>query len=729
MKKEQDSFQTRASLTIGGKEYTIFQLPKLEEQGHVEISGLPYSIRVLLENLLRREDGFSITKEDIERVIHWRENTGQGIAFYPARVILQDFTGVPCVVDLADMRDAMKEQGGDPKKINPDLPVDLVIDHSVQVDFFGFQEALKRNIELEFQRNKERYELLKWGQKSLDNFQAVPPGMGIVHQVNLEYLSKVVQSRELDGATYLYPDSLIGTDSHTTMINGIGVFGFGVGGIEAEAVMLGEPYFMVIPEVIGVKLTGRLPEGATATDLVLTITEMLRKEGVVGKIVEYFGPGLDHLPLPDRATIANMSPEYGATMGFFPVDNQTLDYLRLTNRSHLIEVVEEYTKNQRLFRNPEDQIQFTKTLELDMSSVVPSLAGPKRPQDRIDLSHIKEKFQESLTAPQGVKGFGLSTEDLKKKSIFKENGKEYELPHGSLIIAAITSCTNTSNPSVMLAAGLVAKKAIEKGLEPKPWVKTSLAPGSKVVEEYLRQSGLLKYLEKARFNLVGFGCTTCIGNSGPIPEAVEKALREGDIVAASILSGNRNFEGRIHPLSKANFLASPPLVVLFSFIGRINVDLEKDPIGTDKEGNPVYFKDLWPEQREIQEALNSIRPEMFKEKYEHVFEGDENWNSLTVGASELFSWDPDSTYIRRPPYFADFEKEPRPLQPIENARVLALLGDSVTTDHISPAGAIPKDSPAGKYLMDHGVEPKNFNSFGSRRGNHEVMIRGTFGNI
>ncbi len=722
-----NSFGTQKTISVNGHKYTIFHLPELEKQGLLQLDRLPFSIRVLLENVLRNEDGHLVTTEDVQRLIQYNPGAvkAQEIPFMPARVVLQDFTGVPAVVDLAAMRDAMKQFGGDPARINPIVRSDLVIDHSVQVDRFGSPDAFEYNVRKEYERNAERYTLLKWAQKSFRNFSVVPPDTGIIHQVNLEYLAQVVMANGQE-PPIAYPDTVVGTDSHTTMINGLSVLGWGVGGIEAEAVMLGQPYYMLMPEVIGVKLTGELPNGATATDLVLTITEMLRRYGVVGKFVEYFGPGLAKLSLPDRATLANMAPEYGATMGFFPIDDTVLNYLRLTARpEEVVRRVEVYAKEQGLFRTEDTpDPEYRDVLEMDMSTVVPSLAGHKRPQDRIVLSAMSDKFHETLE-----KVFGKASEETKQVT-FTVHGEEVTIGHGAVVIAAITSCTNTSNPSVMVAAGLVAKKATEKGLQTKPWVKTSLAPGSRVVTEYLKKAGLMPYLEQQRFHLVGYGCTTCIGNSGPIPEEVEKAVKENDLVAAAVLSGNRNFEGRIHPVVRANYLASPPLVVVYALAGRVDIDLENEPLGTDNEGNPVYFKDIWPSQAEIAATIESaLKPEMFAEKYGEVYQGDQHWQALPVTEAELYQWDEKSTYIKLPPFFQNMPLEKPQPQDIVNARVLALLGDSVTTDHISPAGAIPVDSPAGQYLIAHGVSPKDFNSFGSRRGNHEVMMRGTFGNI
>jgi aconitate hydratase len=717
-----DSFRSRSTLQVGGKEYEIFRLDALDKQG-ISTKHLPFSLRILLENLLRTEDGRNVKADDIRALASWNAKTksDKEIAFTPSRVLMQDFTGVPAVVDLAAMRDAMKELGGDPALINPLQPAELVIDHSVQVDEFGKPTALALNAELEFQRNKERYSFLRWGQTAFRNMAIVPPDTGIVHQVNLEYLARVVFVNEANGTRTAYPDTLVGTDSHTTMINGLGVLGWGVGGIEAEAAMLGQPVSMLIPQVVGVRLTGRLREGATATDLVLTITEMLRKHGVVGKFVEYFGPGLKDLPLADRATIGNMSPEYGATCGIFPIDRETLNYLRLTGRSDdQIALVEAYCREQGLFHDENTpEAEYSELLSLDLATVEPSLAGPKRPQDRVPLSGAKESFESAL--PSLVKP-GKAPADT-----VSGNG---HLNHGKVVIAAITSCTNTSNPSVMLAAGLLAKKAVERGLQVPDWVKTSLAPGSKVVRDYLENAGLLPYLEKLKFHLVGYGCTTCIGNSGPLPQEVSEEIDRKNIVVASVLSGNRNFEGRINPDVRANYLMSPPLVVAFALAGRIDVDLRKDALGKDREGNPVYLADVWPTQREVDEAVQkSISSAMFRKSYGEVFAGDEHWQSLKVPDGETYAWDAKSTYIQRAPYFDGMTTKPAPVSDIRGARVLAVLGDSVTTDHISPAGSIKKDSPAGKFLQEHGVRPADFNSYGSRRGNHEVMVRGTFANV
>ncbi|HDL18869.1 MAG TPA: aconitate hydratase AcnA [Bacteroidetes bacterium] len=734
MKTFKNSFAARGDLNVGGKKYKIFRLAKLEEMGLAKISVLPFSIRVLLENMLRNEDGKLVTEQHVKNLAGYNAKavSPKEIPYMPARVVLQDFTGVPAVVDLAAMRDAMKKFNGDPAKINPIVPADLVIDHSVQVDKYGTPTAFQENVKLEYSRNRERYTLLRWAQKSFKNFRVVPPGTGIIHQVNLEYLASVVASAEFNGDFYAYPDTLVGTDSHTTMINGLSVMGWGVGGIEAEAVVLGQPYYMLMPEVIGFKLYGELPDGATATDLVLTVTQMLRARGVVGKFVEYFGPGLDKLSLPDRATLANMAPEYGATMGYFPVDQTTLDYLKLSGRSDdPVNLVEAYTKEQGLFHTADtpDPV-YTGTLELDMGRVVPSIAGPKRPQDRIELKQIKQNFAETLQAPVEKRGFALPDSEMNRAVPAQMEGKQFDLHHGSVVIAAITSCTNTSNPSVLVAAGLVAKKALAHGIKSKPWVKTSLAPGSRVVMDYLKQADLLPALEAQGFNLVGFGCTTCIGNSGPLPEAVEAGIKQGDLVAASVLSGNRNFEGRIHAAVKANYLASPPLVVAYSLAGKIDFDFENEPLGKDESGSDVYLRDIWPGQTEITDTVRkALTPEMFRKEYAAVSEGDENWRSLPSAASETYQWDEASTYIKNPPFFTEMALAAAPLQDIQNARVLAMLGDSVTTDHISPAGSFPKDGPAGKYLIAKGVEPKDFNSFGSRRGNHEVMMRGTFANI
>ena len=733
-RKDLNPFGSRATFNTGTGEAVIYRLDALDKEGIATISRLPYSIRVLLESVLRHYDGSVITDQTVMNLARWNgKDVGENeMPYMPSRIVLQDFTGVPAVVDLAALRTAMHEMGGNPSKINPHIPAHLIIDHSVQVDYFGVLTAPFFNAKREFERNKERYSFLKWGQSAFENFSVVPPDTGIIHQVNLEYLAKVVHLREVDGQLMAFPDTLVGTDSHTTMINGLGVVGWGVGGIEAEAALLGQPIYMLIPEVIGVKLTGELPEGATATDLVLAIVAMLRKYGVVGKFVEYFGPGVKNLSLADRATIANMSPEYGATMGFFPVDDETLAFLRFTGRSEeQVKLVERYTKEQGLFRfDDAPDPEYTDVLELDMSTVVPSLAGPKRPQDKIPMSEMKKSFFASLKAPVTERGFGLKDEDLDKAVPVEIDGETYELKHGSVVIAAITSCTNTSNPSVVIAAGLVAKKAVERGLQVKPYVKTSLAPGSRVVPEYLEEAGLLPYLEALRFHVVGFGCTTCIGNSGPLPEPVAEAIKKGDLIAAAVLSGNRNFEGRVNPLTQANYLASPPLVVAYALAGRVDIDLTSEPLAYDPNGEPVYLKDIWPSQKEIQETIRmAIKPEMYKEKYANVEEGNEMWQGLQVAGGDLYQWDPNSTYIQEPPFFKGMTPEVPPVKPIKSARVLALLGDTITTDHISPAGPIPVDSPAGKYLIEHGVKPRDFNTYGSRRGNHEVMMRGTFANI
>ena len=716
-----NSFGSRSTLRVAGHDYEIYRIDALDKQG-ISTRHLPFSLRILLENLLRTEDGRSVTKEDIRALAAWNSKSKpeKEIAFTPSRVLMQDFTGVPAVVDLAAMRDAMKVLSGDPALINPLQPAELVIDHSVQVDEFGTPQAFQLNAELEFLRNKERYGFLRWGQTAFRNLAIVPPDTGIVHQVNLEFLARVVYVQDLNGKKMAYPDTLVGTDSHTTMINGLGVLGWGVGGIEAEAAMLGQAVSMLIPQVVGVKLTGKLREGATATDLVLTVTQMLRKHGVVGKFVEYFGPGLQELPLADRATIANMSPEYGATCGIFPVDKETLAYLRLTGRAEeQIALVEAYCREQGLFHDEKTpEAQYSELLALDLGTVESSLAGPKRPQDRVPLPKARESFEQALPSLiRPGKGGGTST----------GNG---HLHHGSVVIAAITSCTNTSNPSVMVAAGLLAKKAVERGLQVPAWVKTSLAPGSKVVRDYLERAGLTPYLEKLKFHIVGYGCTTCIGNSGPLPEEISKAIDEQNLVVASVLSGNRNFEGRINPDVRANYLMSPPLVVAFALAGRIDLDLRKDAIANDKQGKPVYLADIWPSRSEVDEAIKkSISSDMFRRSYGEVYHGDDRWRSLPVPKGETYSWDKDSTYIRRAPYFDGMTLKPAAVEEIRNARVLAVLGDSVTTDHISPAGSIKKDSPAGKYLIEHGVKPADFNSYGSRRGNHEVMVRGTFANV
>ncbi|HOU40484.1 MAG TPA: aconitate hydratase AcnA [Promineifilum sp.] len=724
-----DHFGARAQLK--GTPFTYYRLDKL---GRIaDIDRLPFSIKVLLEAVLRTTDGYAVMPQDVERLARWSPQMTDSfeVPFKPGRVILQDFTGVPAVVDLAAMRSAMARLGGNADRINPIVPVDLVIDHSVQVDQFGSAFALFYNAEREFERNRERYEFLKWGQTAFENFRVVPPATGIVHQVNLEYLGQVVMSKPEGDDRVAFPDSLVGTDSHTTMINGLGVLGWGVGGIEAEAVMLGQPIYMLTPEVVGVRLIGGLPEGATATDLVLRITEMLRKKGVVGKFVEYFGPGLSNMTLADRATIANMCPEYGATVGFFPVDDETLNYMRNTGRpAELVDLVERYTKEQGLFRTEAtpDPV-FSDTIELDLATIEPSLAGPKLPQDRVSLKNMKTTFRQQLLAPVGPRGFGLSEADLARTAEVS-NGKTTEISHGAVVIAAITSCTNTSNPSVMLGAGLLAKKAVEAGLHVPPYVKTSLAPGSRVVEDYLKQSGLLPYLEQLGFNIVGFGCTTCIGNSGPLPEEVSQAIQEGDLVVSSVLSGNRNFEGRVHPESRSNFLASPPLVVAYALAGRADIDMYNEPLGIGRDGEPVYLREIWPSNAEIKRTLaQSLTPAMFTEQYANVFSGNEMWNRITRAGGAQYKWDNASTYIQEPPFFIGLSREVQPISNISGARVLVKVGDSITTDHISPAGSISRTSPAAQYLINHGVEPRDFNSYGSRRGNDRVMTRGTFANI
>jgi aconitate hydratase len=726
-----NALHAKSHLRTSFGEVTFYRLDALQQAGITGLDRLPYSIRVLLENLLRHEDGRIITAEDVLALARWSgAGEAREIAFMPARVVMQDFTGVPAVVDLAAMRSAMHRMGGDPMKINPVVPVDLVIDHSVQVDVFGTPDAYEKNVELEYQRNVERYTFLRWAQSAFREFRIVPPGMGIVHQVNLEYLSPLVHRREQHGEMTAYPDTLVGTDSHTTMINGLGVLGWGVGGIEAEAVMLGQPYYMLTPEVVGFRLTGELPEGATATDLVLTVTQMLRQKGVVGKFVEFTGEGVSRLSLPDRATIANMAPEYGATMGFFPVDAETIAYLRGTGRpDEVVELAERYCKENLLFRTDDaPEPIFSDLLELDLSTVEPSLAGPKRPHDRVRLRDAKTSFAISLRAPIKERGFELSEEQLGKRVAVE--GTDYSLTHGDVVIAAITSCTNTSNPSVMIGAGLLAKKAVERGLQVKPWVKTSLAPGSRVVTDYLQASGLIPYLEQLRFHVVGYGCTTCIGNSGPVPEPIARAVKEGDLVVAAVLSGNRNFEGRINPVVRANYLASPMLVVAYALAGTMNIDLFNEPLGTDRNGQPVYLRDIWPSQQEIRrEIAAALQPDMFRRQYARVFAGDKFWQNLPVPEGELYTWDSSSTYIQEPPYFVNLSPEPAPLSDIEDAYVLAVFGDSITTDHISPAGSIAVNSPAGQYLIQRGVLPQEFNSYGARRGNHEVMMRGTFANI
>jgi aconitate hydratase len=726
-------FNARDTFDSGNGPVGIYRLSSLEARGLTKISRLPFSIRVLLEAVLRNCDGHAVTAEDVENLAKWEAKNPAKVEvpFKPARVVLQDFTGVPCVVDLAAMRAAVAKLGGDPKKINPLIPVDLVIDHSVQVDFFGTSHSLTDNVNLEFQRNKERYEFLRWGQQAFNNFRVVPPNVGIVHQVNLEYLAKTVFRREDELGPIAVPDTLVGTDSHTTMINGLGVLGWGVGGIEAEAAMLGQPIYMLLPQVIGFEIKGKLPAGTTATDLVLTVTEMLRKKGVVDKFVEFYGPGVSNMSLADRATIANMAPEYGATMGFFPVDEETLRYLRRTGRSEAeVQLVERYCRENQLFRTDDAPIpEFTDTLSLDLSTVVPSLAGPKRPQDRVRLSDMKSSFRKALSAPLNERGFALKDEELARQGIV-ENGKPTPIGHGAVVIAAITSCTNTSNPSVMIAAGLVAKKAVEKGLKVKPYVKTSLAPGSRVVTDYLDRAGLTKPLEALGFHTVGYGCTTCIGNSGPLPDNVAKAVTSGDLVAAAVLSGNRNFEGRVNPHAKANYLASPPLVVAYALAGTTDIDLLNEPIGNGPKGEAIFLKDIWPTQAEVEQVVHdSISADLFSSQYSNAFNGNPQWNAIKTATGDLYQWDETSTYIQQPPFLADFSRTTGSVSEIRDARCLAVLGDSVTTDHISPAGSIAKSSPAGKFLQDNGVTPADFNSYGARRGNDRVMVRGTFANI
>jgi aconitate hydratase len=716
-------------------QHNYYRLSRLSELGLAPgLARLPFSIKILLEALLRNVDGYLVTEDDVKRLAAWQaaRPDPRELPFMPARVIMQDFTGVPCVVDLAAMRDAVRQLGGDPKRINPLVMVDLVIDHSVQVDFFGSELALQRNADAEFTRNRERYEFLRWGAQSFNNLRIVPPATGIVHQVNLEYLARGVLTKpDADGALVALPDTLVGTDSHTTMINGLGVLGWGVGGIEAEAVMLGQPLYMVAPQVIGFKLQGALREGVTATDLTLTVVQMLRQKGVVDKFVEFYGSGLSSMSLPDRATIANMAPEYGATIGFFPTDAETLAYLHRTGRADAAELVEQYTQAQGLFRTDDlPDPEFTDSLGLNLDEVVPSLAGPKRPQDRVPMRDLKTTFEKALSAPVAERGYGLDDERLKASAMLRDNGHSLEMRHGAVVIAAITSCTNTSNPSVMVGAGLLAKKAVEAGLTVKPYVKTSMAPGSKVVRDYLIKSGTMPYLEQLGFNIVGYGCTTCIGNSGPLPEAVIQALKEADLISAAVISGNRNFEGRVHPQVKANFLASPPLVVAYALAGTTDIDLTKEPLGIGKNGAAVFLRDIWPSQQEVAQAIaSSIDPEMFIKSYQNVFLENETWNNIPVSGGDLYQWGTDSTYIHQPPFFEGLQPQPQPLREIRGARVLGLFGDSITTDHISPAGNIAKDSPAGRYLIEHGVQPRDFNQYGTRRGNHEVMLRGTFANI
>jgi aconitate hydratase len=739
-----DSLKSLKTLDVSNKTYHYFSLPDAAKTLG-DLDKLPMSLKVLLENLLRWEDGKTVTGEDLKSIAAWltERKSDREIQYRPARVLMQDFTGVPAVVDLAAMRAAVAKAGGDPQRINPLSPVDLVIDHSVMVDKFGDDKAFGENVDIEMQRNGERYAFLRWGQSAFDNFSVVPPGTGICHQVNLEYLGRTVWTKEEDGRTYAFPDTLVGTDSHTTMINGLGVLGWGVGGIEAEAAMLGQPVSMLIPEVIGFKLTGKLKEGITATDLVLTVTQMLRKKGVVGKFVEFYGDGLADLPLADRATIANMAPEYGATCGFFPVDDVTLDYLRLSGRpDDTVKLVEAYCKAQGLWRLPGQEPVFTDALELDMGSVVASLAGPKRPQDRVALPDVSQAFsdflglalkptkqEEGRLESEGGGGVAVGNAEQVGEAEYEYQGHTYRLKNGAVVIAAITSCTNTSNPSVMMAAGLLAKKAVEKGLQRKPWVKSSLAPGSKVVTDYYNAAGLTQYLDKLGFDLVGYGCTTCIGNSGPLPDPIEKAIQQSDLTVASVLSGNRNFEGRVHPLVKTNWLASPPLVVAYALAGSARVDLSSEPLGEGTDGKPVYLRDIWPSQKEIADAVMNVSTGMFHKEYAEVFAGDEQWQAIEVSKDPTYVWQDDSTYIQHPPFFDDVAGPLPVIADVQKARVLAILGDSVTTDHISPAGNIKADSPAGRYLRSKGVEPKDFNSYGSRRGNHEVMMRGTFANI
>ena len=729
MSKVLDQFRARAALP--GTDLYYYRLDKLNEFGAID--RLPFSIKVLLEALLRTCDGYEVTPEDVIRLASWKSNSSsrEEMPFKPGRVILQDFTGVPAVVDLAALRSAIARLGGDPQKINPQVPVDLVIDHSVQVDRFGSAYAFMYNADKEFERNRERYEFLKWGREAFENFRVVPPATGIVHQVNLEYLGQVVMTKAEGDKLVAFPDTLVGTDSHTTMINGLGVVAWGVGGIEAEAVMLGQPVYMLTPDVIGVKLTGGLPEGATATDLVLTVTQLLRQKGVVGKFVEFFGPGLNRMTLADRATIANMCPEYGATVGFFPVDDETLNYMRSTGRpDELVRLVETYAKAQGLFRTDDmPDPEYTEVVYLDLETIEPSLAGPKRPQDRISLADMKSTYQQTLLAPVGPQGIGLSEDELGRTAVVS-NGSDSEIGHGAVVIAAITSCTNTSNPSVMIGAGLLAKNAVEKGLTVPPYVKTSLAPGSRVVEDYLNRSGLLPYLEQLGFHIVGFGCTTCIGNSGPLPEPVSSAIQEGDLVVSSVLSGNRNFEGRVHSLTRTNYLASPPLVVAYALAGSTDKDLLNDPLGDDEQGHPVYLSDIWPSNDEIRDAVaSSLTADIFREQYGNIWDSNETWNAIPVSGGDQYDWNEDSTYILEPPFFTDLTLDVDPIGNIENAHVLVKAGDSITTDHISPAGAIAASSPAAQYLREHGTQPLDFNTYGSRRGNDRVMSRGTFANI
>lgn len=725
---------SRASFEVNGKTYNYYDLAAIEKAGVAKVSNLPYSIKVLLESVLRQYDAYVIKEEHVNELAKWGNGADPEaeVPFKPSRVVLQDFTGVPVVVDLASLRSAMKEMGGDPSKINPAIPVDLVIDHSVQVDKYGNASALQANMDLEFERNAERYNFLKWAQTAYNNFRAVPPATGIVHQVNLEYLAPVVHVNEnADGTFETFPDSVVGTDSHTTMINGIGVLGWGVGGIEAEAGMLGQPSYFPIPEVIGVKLVGDLPNGTTATDLALKVTQVLRQRGVVGKFVEFFGPGVSKLPLADRATISNMAPEYGATCGYFAIDEESLNYMRLTGRDEEhIAVVESYLKSNHMFFDPTLEPVYTDVLEVNLAEIEPNLSGPKRPQDLIPLSQMRSRYKEAVVAPQGTQGFGLTEDEFAKTSVAKFAEGDVEIPTGAVAIAAITSCTNTSNPYVLIAAGLVAKKAVEKGLTVPKWVKTSLAPGSKVVTGYLEDSGLQTYLDQIGFNTVGYGCTTCIGNSGPLLPEIEDAIKENDLFVTSVLSGNRNFEGRVHPLVKANYLASPPLVVAYALAGTVDVDLQKDSFGKDKDGNEVFFADIWPSTEEVNAVLGTVvNRELFQKEYETVFTANEKWNAIETSTESLYTFDDKSTYIQNPPFFQGLAKEPEAIKGLYGLRIMAKFGDSITTDHISPAGAIGKDTPAGKYLIENGVAIRDFNSYGSRRGNHEVMMRGTFANI
>mgnify|MGYP001457234278 FL=1 len=733
MAQRLDTFGSRGTFDTGSGDAVIYRLSELAKRGVGHIEKLPYSIKILLENALRNLDNFEVSEDNVAALANWTPNSTQAIEipFKPSRVILQDFTGVATVVDLASLRSAVARVGANPRKINPIVPVDLVIDHSVQVDRFGSTDAILLNAQFEFERNRERYEFLHWGQKAFENLKVVPPATGIVHQVNIEYLAKVVHLRDDAGVLTAFPDTLVGTDSHTTMINGLGVLGWGVGGIEAEAAMLGQPIYMLMPQVVGFKLNGCLPEGATATDLVLTITQMLRKRGVVDKFVEFFGPGCSMLTLPDRATIANMAPEYGATMGFFPIDDETLDYLRRTGRPEAqVQLVERYAKEQGLYRTFHNQAEYTDMLELDLDDVQPSMAGPKRPQDRVLLKDMKSTFEKALTTPVDQRGFALDTAALANRVQIADNGHSADIGHGAVVIAAITSCTNTSNPMVMLTAGLLAKKAVEKGLASKPHVKTSLAPGSRVVTEYYDKAGLTPYLQALGFHTVGYGCTTCIGNSGPLPQKVSDAVVEGNLVAAAVLSGNRNFEGRINPFIKANYLASPPLVVAYALAGTVDIDLATEPLGVGKDGESVYLSDIWPTNEEVLEVMQTaITPDMFLKQYGNVYNGNTMWNEIPSATGDVFTWDGSSTYIQEPPFFMEFDPQPSPIKPIKGARVLALLGDSITTDHISPAGDIALNSPAGKYLQEHGIQKADFNVYGARRGNHEIMIRGTFANI